>query len=162
MEREADLFEPVLSERDDPRGFDKPWDPWHVVMATFFIGLLGGTALVTWNLVKLGDKNRAIAFGILAGSAAVSLYALGYWAMETDPWDLGEEARSYTFYGRKAVALLAAIASIPLQRHRFHVYTHAGGIRGRILGPAVISLLVAYGIEKVIEANMGVAGWVPR
>src|SRR5687768_3132414 len=54
MQSPDDLFRPTLTEQDDAVGFDRPWNPWSLVVLAFFFGLPGGGTLLALNFRRLG------------------------------------------------------------------------------------------------------------
>src|SRR5690606_30786669 len=52
------LLTPSLTAADDAVGFDRPWNPWSLVMLVFFAGPLFGGVLAARNFVRLGQPER--------------------------------------------------------------------------------------------------------
>src|SRR5690606_37884850 len=50
---------PSLTAADDAVGFDRPWNPWSLVMLVFFAGPLFGGVLAARNFVRLGQPERS-------------------------------------------------------------------------------------------------------
>ena len=49
-----DLFQPTLTADHDTAGIHEPWNPWHLVMITFFFGFVAGAVLIALNAGRLG------------------------------------------------------------------------------------------------------------
>src|SRR5687767_10031614 len=74
---EDDLFRQSLTEHDDAAGFDRPWNPWSLVVLTFFFGITPGMALLAFNYDRLGIKARlyrTLAVGLVLEVALTAFY----------------------------------------------------------------------------------------
>ncbi|MGE3166601.1 MAG: hypothetical protein AB7O52_17000 [Planctomycetota bacterium] len=69
-----ELFKPTLEARHDVAGLRQPWDPRHLMIATFLCGPLTGGLLFTANCARLGLP--AIRLRIIATAAALLVGAL--------------------------------------------------------------------------------------
>jgi hypothetical protein len=78
-----DLFRPTLTADHDTAGIHEQWNPWHLVMITFFFGFVAGAVLIALNAGRLGlDRwvKPALAAGmvfLLANAVILVLVARG-------------------------------------------------------------------------------------
>jgi hypothetical protein len=61
-----DLFRPTLTADHDTAGIHEPWNPWHLVMITFFFGFVAGAVLIALNAGRL-SLNRWVKPVLAAG-----------------------------------------------------------------------------------------------
>src|SRR4051794_1678132 len=66
------LLKPTLTEADDALDFAEPWNPWSLVVLTFFFGLPAGGGLLALTSPPLGMRPR-LAPALTAVIAATAL-----------------------------------------------------------------------------------------
>lgn len=68
------LFQPTVDRSHDIEGIDRPWNPWHLIVLTFFFGMLCGTILLVQNALRLGLRRQiplVIVLGLILEVAAL-------------------------------------------------------------------------------------------
>lgn len=128
-----DLFRPSLTAADDSVGFERPWNPQSLVVATFFIGILGGGALLAWNCRRLGIKGRALPT-LLLSMAIVAAWYLVLGAVFHGLPPAGY--RALLRMGNRVIAVVAALTFAAGQQRRYRLFQRADLPAGRGL-PAI-------------------------
>lgn len=151
-----DLLTPVLTADDDAVGFDRPWNPWYLVMVAFFFGMLAGGGLLAVNFRRLGQGRR---FGPAAAVVLATTVALIAGWLLLEPRTGSSRALYESLrIGRRAVAVLVAIGLATLQRRRFRLLEVCDLPAGMLLGPAVLAIALGLGGEFLIALALTVAG----
>lgn len=155
---------PILAHDEGPEGektgFDRPWNPWGLVLFTLIFGLIGGGGLLAFNYRYLGMRGRtgwALA-GVLFASLAIDMGIV--WAGVTgliDPRD--PSASQNLMLTGKVISALVVVALAATQHGRWQEFRATGMPRGKLLVPgivaAVVSVVLQFGISM---AGLVVAG----
>jgi len=139
---EEDLFRPTLTEEDDAVGFDRPWNPYHLVLVTFFSGLPGGGVLLALNFRRLGMKEK-VHFALWEiGAASVLLFALAGWLAagyrHTANWSSTSQLLRL---GLQAISVVVALLIAGRQRRRFRLFEASNLPGGKLFWPIVAALI---------------------
>jgi hypothetical protein len=157
MHSDDDLLRPTLAEADDALGFDEPWNPWSLVMLTFFAGLLAGGSLLALNFARLGMKGRLYPALAIVGVASIAIAGGMEWALASGliPATDRDAQRTARWIVRAASCLLA-IGLAALQRPRFRLFQMSGHSPGALLKPGLIAVVasipVAIGLRYAFRA----------
>src|SRR5688500_12751591 len=131
-----DLFQPTLTEADDAEGFNKPWNPWSLVVLAFFFGLPGGGGLLAFNYERLGIRGRLLPTLALVLVVSAAIAAAQLWLRANPVGGLqGRPARRAAGLAAQGAAALAAMALAGTQRRRYRLYQATGQEPGRVLLP---------------------------
>jgi hypothetical protein len=149
-----DLLRPTLSEDDDALGFEEPWNPWSLVVLTFFFGLIAGGGLLAFNYRRLGM--RVPVYAVLAFVAVMSCLAQGFtiWLVYSGLVDHNhrETLRNIRWGGRAFITVIA-MALAQTQMKRFRLFEHSDLPSGKLLLPALgaiaISLFFSFAVTTV-------------
>lgn len=147
---DAELLRHSLTEDDDTTGFNQPWNPWSLVVTTFFCGALPGIGLLAFNYERLGIKGRL--YGTLAIAAALELcsVAVYFWVAQSGALDLTNRDDQRTLRtGVKVVLVVAALFVARTQQKRFRLFEHSGLPAGGLFKPLLIAVLLSLFIALV-------------
>ena len=141
MNSADDLLSPTLEERDNPTGFDDPFQPQSLVYGSFFGGPLVAAFFFGWNFRKLGEPKKA-PIAVLLFLALGSAYFLYPFVAAEDYLALtGQEKsdlmRTPRLINRAVTTLFAVIVAV-LQNRRFELFTASGGTAKKAFWPIVI------------------------
>lgn len=137
---EDDLFTPTLTEEDDAVGFERPWNPWSLVVLTFFFGIPAGGGLLALNYSRLGVPRKALRAVLLVITAALLFAGLRGWGIT----HLHDESQLRLLnLGQKAVETLTAGALAWTQQRRFRVFRGSAGEPGRLLLPGILAAVLS-------------------
>jgi hypothetical protein len=139
---DADLLRPILDERHDTAGFDRPWNPWRLVFVTFFAGALGGAYLFALNFRKLGQRSHvawcAALFVVLALGRA---FYLAHAMLDAGRAELSSgDGRSLRTVSQ-LITLLPAVGVAYFQAKRFRLFRFSDDEEGPFLWHAVGALV---------------------
>jgi nitrogen fixation-related uncharacterized protein len=138
-----ELFQPSLTEDDDVAGFNQPWNPWTLVVLTFFFGIVPGVGLLAFNYERLGIKGRL--YGTLAVAVVIEVLAtlIYVWAVQSGTVDPAnrDDWRPFRF-AIKAGFVLTAILVARTQQKRFRLFERSGLPAGHLLKPALAAIAV--------------------
>ena len=140
---DADLLQPSLSEDDDAAGFNAPWTPWSLVIASFFCGAFGGGALVAWNFRRLGQPKRwapCLAAFLALGVALPFGVALLVQGGDLDLDDRGDKRLSRLV--QQIAVVLLAMAFTRLQKRRHEIFLRDGGQSAPLLRWGVLAFVL--------------------
>lgn len=147
-----DLLTPTLGEDDDAGDYRRPWNPWSLVVLSFFAGFLGGGWLLALNFRRLGMQTQvyAVLGAVIVLSILVSaLY--GWIAARGFAGLTGSEARSAAGLLARVLDTTLAIGLAGRQRRRFRLFSMTGEQGGGLLLPglaaAVGSVLIEGGMR---------------
>ena len=147
-----DLFAPTLTEDDDALDFDRPWNPWSLVILTFFFGLVAGGTLLALNFRKLGLRQSVaptlglvlvVAFLLAAASAGLIAASAGGQAHP----GLRAGFRFLVPAVNAGIAMVIAAG----QQKRFRLFQASGGPPGKLLWPAVGAAAASIAFELVVR-----------
>ncbi len=145
-----ELFKQSLTEADDAAGFDQPWNPWTLVMLTFFFGITTGMALLAFNYQRLGIKGRlynTIALGLVL---EFLLTAIQVWAVQLGWLDPKIRADTRTFrLVTKVFSVLVAVIVTQTQMKRFRLFQRSGLPEGALLKPALAAIAVGVALDFI-------------
>jgi hypothetical protein len=152
-EPNEELFRPTLRENDDAVGFDRPWNPWSLVMIAFFCGVIAGGGLLAFNFRRLGMKGKlypvlAIVALVALAQAGLSLWLLGSGRLGAEGRDA---VRTAQWMGR-AVATLFAIALATPQQKRYRLFQASGLPGGHLLWPALAAIAAQFAFSLLWAA----------
>jgi len=121
----------------------RPWNPWSLVVVTFFGGPLGGGWLLARNFTRLGERHKET-WCLLAFLALTLLLSLGFvWWSQLGPGaGPSETSSALPRLGARAVSTLAAVVVASLQSRRYQVFERSGGKPGKLLGVAIAAIVV--------------------
>src|SRR5688500_6123344 len=97
------LLTPTLTAEDDAVDFDHPWNPWSLVVLTFFFGLFAGGPLLALNAERLGIRKRFWLIACVAGGVGVALVAAQVWLVASGIVPNTSESRRWVRWGGKAI-----------------------------------------------------------
>jgi hypothetical protein len=140
-----DLLTPTLTDADDAVDFDRPWNPWSLVVLTFFFGLLAGGPLLALNYERLGIRRRFWVTAAVVGVFGVGLIALYAWIIYAHPALDTVEGRRWVRWGKQAVETLIAMGIAQPQLRRWRLF-HASGLQG--------GNLLWWGVAAVLAATI--------
>lgn len=144
-----ELLAPTLSDEDDVAGFNSPWNPNSLVLATFFSGLIAGGVLLAINAKRLGLPKRTLPTLIVSVVAGVGLQAVVAWVLASGMIPKGGSTRALQF-GIQGISVAIAFYLAEQQRKRFRIFEATGRPSGKLLVPVVIALvggfIVNYGL----------------
>ena len=132
------LLQPSLGRQDDLSGFDKPYNPWNLVMAAFFFGPLGGGWMLANNFGRIGQRRRVVPCMLAFLGLAIVLTTILVWWSE--PGVPREQARVVPWWvkrGGQALTVVVAMVVAAMQKQRYRLYEHSGGEQGPWTGYAV-------------------------
>lgn len=119
-----DLLQPTLTDADDLRGFNRPYNPWSLVLVVFFAGILYGSLMQAWNFHRLGRRRGVV----LTVVTAVVVYALTTFSFVAIVAAIGpEKSGDYAQLSRFGLRLswvIPALVVAKLQQRRFRVFQH--------------------------------------
>jgi hypothetical protein len=150
---DEELFRPTLSESDDAVGFDQPWNPWSLVVMTFFFGVTAGVGLLAFNYQRLGIKGRLYTTLAFALVLELLLTAVHVWAVRNGMIIIdnrGEEGAVRV--AMRIVSVVAAILVAQTQRKRFELFRHSRSKAGHLLKPALLAIVAGLGVDAVKTA----------
>jgi hypothetical protein len=150
-----DLFTPTLTDADDAIDFDRPWNPWSLVVLTFFFGIVAGGGLLAHNFRRLGIPDRFYSTLAIVAVATVIIVAAQTAMSPGDPGSPADRdaARTVRFLG-KAAACLTAMAIAAPQHRRFRLYQATGREPGRLLKPALAAILISLVVTVAVGAAL--------
>jgi hypothetical protein len=139
-----ELFRPTLGAEDDAVDFDRPWNPWSLVVLTFFFGLIAGGGLLAFNFQRLGMKGRLYPTLALVAVASLLIVGVQFWLLESGRIvpENRESTRMVRWAG-KAVSTLIAIAIAAQQQRRFRLFQVSSLPGGHLLWPALAAIGVS-------------------
>ena len=144
---DSDLLTPVLDERHDATGFDRPGNPWRLVFLTFFAGPLGAAYLFSLNFRKLGQRQHVAWCAPLFVVIAVMLF---YGLQAGEEALAADEKRNLRLMGRFAT-LLPATGIAYLQSKRFRLFRFAvDDEEGPLLWHGIAAFALAFGVPFAI------------
>jgi hypothetical protein len=149
-----DLFTPTLTAGDDAAGFDEPWNPWSLVVLTFFFGLIAGGWLLAWNYARLGMPRKLVpATGLLVLVCAAVLAAVELRLMNHlgPPGGTTRVLATAAFKGLETL-IVAGVAYT--QRRRYQLFLHSRLPEGKLLWYAVGAVLVSLTLEFLMRLGM--------
>jgi len=148
-----DLFTPTLTEEDDVVGFERPWNPWSLVVLSFFFGISGGGALLALNFSRLGTPRKVLpaVFAVIAVTLLITATrGWGYASLD----DAGQ-LRLLRFADR-AMETGVAGALAWMQRRRYRVFRGSSAEPGKLLLPgllaAVLSVVIQLALSTLFES----------
>lgn len=149
-----DLFTQSLTVEDDVAGFDRPWNPWSLVMLTFFFGVMPGIGLMAFNYQRLGIQRRLYVTLAILVLLEVLLTVAHLWAVQNGliVWGNREDMRTVRLATR-IVSVLAAVLIAQTQLKRFRLFQRSGLPAGPLLIPAVIAIAIGFAFD-VLEATI--------
>lgn len=180
MVDDHDLLTPSLTAEDDTHGLDRPWEPIHLVILSFFFGILSGGVLLALNFKKLGKPHLVVpTLAAVVAVFLVSVFGQLYWidsrveqarsenldaalqttlggpdsvvASEQKPLkEVRDDAESLSRWVLKGVAIVVGLIIARLQRHRFALVSAHGLPQGKLLIPAIIASVGSVGLQLLI------------
>lgn len=150
-----ELLRQSLTEDDDAAGFDRPWNPWSLVMLTFFFGITTGLGLLAFNYQRLGIKGRLYATLGIAVALEILLTACHVWAVQNGliVWGDRDDMRTLRL-GTRVVSVLVAVLIAHTQQKRFRLFQRSNLPAGPLLIPAVIAIAVGIALDFMEAAIM--------
>lgn len=147
-----ELLRPSLTEDDDAVGFDQPWNPWSLVVLTFFFGITPGIGLLAFNYQRLGIKGRLYSTLAVGLVLEIGLTALHVWAVQAGWIQLQnrDDMRTFRMIAR-VISLLAAVIVAQTQQKRFRLFQRSDLPAGHLLKPALAAIAAGL-ILDAIEA----------
>jgi hypothetical protein len=144
---EDDLLTPTLTEEDDAVGFERPWQPWSLVVLTFFAGIPAGGSLLALNFSRLGVPRRVLpaVFSVIAATLLFSAWR--GWSLHHLPVDGAWRLLSLA---QRALESLAAGGLAWLQRRRYRVFRGSGGEPGPVLLPGVLAAVLSLAVQAAL------------
>ena len=131
----------------------RPWNPWNLVLATFFGGPLGGGWLLAHNFSRLGERRKEpwcmLAFvwvALLLSLAFVWWKVLGPGAGATGPG-----SRTIPRLIMQGGSTLAAVVVASMQARRYRLFELSGGQPGKLLGVAIRAILIGTLIHTALQ-----------
>ena len=150
---DEELFKQSLTEQDDAQGFDRPWNPWSLVMLTFFFGITAGGGLLAFNYQRLGIKGRLYITIAIVLAAEVLLTVIHLWTVQSGLIDPQNRDEMRTFrLGTKVAFVLAAAIIAQTQQKRFRLFQRSDLPAGNLLIPALIGIAVGVGLDLIETA----------
>jgi len=149
-----DLLTPVLDERHDRVGFERPWQPWRLVFVSFFAGPFGAAYLFGMNFKKLGQRKRirwSVLLFCVMGIVLGAFRAQEFIALTEEGLAKGE-GPDLTTIGRVGTVLVAAGMAY-VQSKRFHIFLYGNEEQSPLLWHA----LGALGINWVVGSGVMLA-----
>lgn len=144
---EDDLFTPTLTEEDDAVGFERPWNPWSLVVLTFFFGIPAGGGLLALNHSRLGVPRKALRAVLLVITATLLFAGLRGWGITY----LHEESQLRLLnLGQKAVETLTAGALAWTQQRRYRVFRGSAGEPGRLPLPGILAAVLSLIVQMAL------------
>lgn len=148
----ADLLTPVLTEEDDALGFDRPWNPWFLLLIAFVFGIVPGGVLLALNFRRLGRPRGTVP--ALAVVVAAALMDSAAWAIVDRFVDPEGSAFGYLGFGALVAPRLVALAIARRQRRRFRLCracgVETGGLRLGAGAVIVLGIAAEIGILNII------------
>lgn len=139
-----DLFTPSLTEEDDATGFERPWNPWSLVVLTFFAGIPAGGSLLALNFSRLGIPRKVLSAVIAVILATLVFAALRAWGLT----HLSDEGQRRLFnVAQRALETLTAGAIAWTQRRRHRVFRGAVGAEGKLLLPGLLAAALSFIVQ---------------
>ncbi len=164
----ADLLTPTLTEEDDAMGFERPWAPWSLVFATFFVGPFGGAVLFGWNEKRLGRPRRMWTPALVFVPLGLVLWAT-WAAVVSSDMDWARDHRRMADIIGDVIAVLVAMAFARTQARRFGVFEQsssddAGHLFGWGVALFILKTIVEFGVMVAMFAAFGVdvGTWTDR
>jgi hypothetical protein len=142
-----DLFQPTLTEEDDAVGIKRPWNPWSLVVLTFFFGLPAGGGLLSWNLYRLGAPRRVLPAVALVVLGTLGLAALDGWMT----FRFSDTQRQLGSVLVRAGATLVAAGLAGAQRKRFRVFRSTGQEEGKLLLPGIAAAVLSLIVLQILQ-----------
>ena len=148
------LLTPTLTAEDDAVDFDHPWNPWSLVVLTFFVGLFAGGPLLALNAERLGLRRRFWLVAAVSGLAGLALVAGPVWALDAGIVPDNPEARRIAGWVTRGLGTLVAILLALPQVKRWRLFQASGlpgghlfwwGIGAAVAG-TITTLLLAAGL----------------
>lgn len=150
---DAELFGRSLGESDDAAGFDRPWNPWSLVVVTFFFGVTAGVGLLAFNYQRLGIKGRLYGTIAIALVLEVLLTAVYVWAVQSGLVDFRNRNDMRTLRTAIRVVSVAAAAIIAqTQKQRFRLFQRCDLPAGNLLKPALVAIGVGIALDLIETA----------
>ena len=150
-----ELLEPTLGSADDDAGFDRPFNPRSLVIASFFGGALAAAWLFAWNFRKLGEPRKApwcFAALTLVGVAVVA--AIAYYVQTSPDLDaFKDQTRTLKLVSRVA-GVVVGLAMAGMQERRFRLYSMGGGEPAPALLPSLIAILITTLLQILVIGPM--------
>lgn len=135
---EDDLFQPTLTESDEPAGFNRPWSPSTLIYVVFFCGLPGGGFLFADNYRRLGQPKRFWPAIAISFSGSILFYGVVGFLAGFASW-AGE---------RVIMEIIARVYSVAFafyfysqQRHRFRIFGLSNQPAANPLIPAILAFV---------------------
>jgi hypothetical protein len=148
-----ELFSHTLTEEDDAQGFDHPWNPWSLVMLTFFFGITAGGGLLAFNYQRLGIKGRLYSTIAIALIVEILLTAMHVWTIQSGLIDSQNRNDMRTFrLGAKVVSVLVATIIAYSQQKRFRLFGRSDLPAGNLLKPALIAIAAGSALDLLESA----------
>ena len=146
---DAELLKPSLSAKDDLVGMGRPWNPWHVVLASLWGGPLLAGCFLGRNYAHLGERAKQrwcmLAFVLLwLGSSAVFVHRIDR-TLALDREELTKDSAAFI----NMVGLVAALIVAKLQARRFRLFVRCGGDPQGFLGYAVLGILAGLFVHSL-------------
>ena len=152
-DRDDELFTPTLTENDDALEFDQPWNPWSLVVLTFFFGLLCGGGALALNYQRLGVKGRLFTTSVIVVIGYLAICAAYAWfvplAVDGPTGDRRELIRLVLKIG----GCLIAMGIAEHQRPRFRLFQSRHLSGGSLLWPIVAGVVIFWPMERMLRAS---------
>lgn len=138
-----DLFSPTLTEEDDAVSFNQPWNPWSLVVLTFFFGLIAGGGLLAFNWERLGIQGRRLStlFAVLAASVVLAAVSSGL-AANFRGQEYQRVRRQIDVVEAAAATGIAIVISAG-QRKRYRLFRQSHQAPGPLVRPAIAAAAVS-------------------
>lgn len=144
-----ELLQPTLSADFDVHAFRRPWNPRNLIWSGFIGGPLSGGVLAALNYRRLNQPARALV--ALAVTFVVCLAFAVAWALWGSPLDEAPGRQSARLSVRAVGCVLTLALSAP-QGKLFEAYKAADLEPGKLLWPAVASIIVLGFLQNVLLA----------
>ena len=147
---DEDLLTPSLTEEHDAAGFQRPWNPYTLLLVTFFSGLPGGGTLLALNFGRLGKPAMVGRTMVLVWLGAVLLYVVVALLMRAGVISAGMESRQIVRFGVQAVSMFLGWFIVRAQRSRWEIFETSGQPKGALLWPVIGALVLGIASTFVI------------
>ncbi len=144
VEIDWDLLEPTLTERDDAAGFQKPWNPWSVLVVAAICKPVIGTIILAMNARRLGLPRQVFPLalsGTLVSFVVMALVPL--YVTEEMSEDLILERGRVVRFSLSFLGAGICLAMNKNHQRRLRVYQMGDGEPGSLILPGAILIIVS-------------------